>query len=94
MFWHPQGSGTPWGVVVTSKMQLPANLMVRGPMALNLTVLVRNHDELEDTASELTAAMLHADGLSSINYAIDVRSNLTITMLNYNVICGRGSFLC
>ena len=67
-------------------MLLPAQLMIRGPIAMNLTVLVAANKELD--GAELSANMLQVDGMNSINYVMGLRPDLknVVYVVPLNVI--------
>ena len=62
--------------------------MIRGPIAMNLTVLVAANKELDDCGAELSANMLQADGMNSINYVMGLRLALKnlVYIVSLNVI--------
>ena len=72
------GSNTPWLALLSPGAQLVAGIAVRGPLPLNITFFNSSEDmSLEEAAEHVQAAMMTQDGLSLINYVIDVRSAMS-----------------
>ena len=68
-------SNTPWLALLSPSANLVAGIAVRRPLSLNITFFNSSEDmSLEEAAEHVQAAMMTQDGLSLINYVIDVRS--------------------
>jgi hypothetical protein len=71
------GTTTPWLALLSYRPMLAAAIAVRGPLPMNITFFHTGEDMSEEEASELLVSMMMTqDGLSLINYVVDVRSHL------------------
>ena len=69
------GLNTRWLALLSLGAQMVARIVVRGPLPLNITFFNSSEDmSLQEAAEHVQAAMMTQDGLSLINYVIDVRS--------------------
>ena len=57
---------------------LVAGVVIRGPMVLNLTVMVTGTagEDMDSMDADTTAAMMQCDGLAAISYAYELRANM------------------
>jgi hypothetical protein len=76
-----------WVLAISPDTQLMANMIVRGPFALNAVQLIPNRlhaNELADFADRMSASIAKADSLNRIFYVGTVQNRVTI--LKFNVM--------